>query len=93
MDPGDGEKDTSEDGKYSEEDVKEEDTSGETADGNEQLEGQEADNILSDEGKETVEVTSIVESAAPTDAVKDDTNPTTHHPLVCIIICTFYVCS
>ena len=34
------------------------------------------------EGKDKIDAVSAIESAAPTDAVKEGANPTAHHPLV-----------
>lgn len=40
------------------------------------------DGLREDGGKERAEGPSVVETAAPSDAVKDGDSPTAHHPLV-----------
>lgn len=40
-----------------------------------------------DEGRKSVEGPSVVETAAPADAVREEDNPTAHHPLVGVFAC------
>ena len=45
--------------------------------------------------EERVEMSSVVETAAPTDAVKSDNDPTIHHPLVryfATVVAQYLVC-